>query len=108
MPKSLEVGPTASRYALVGPAGDSSAIVVVSTEPGDMADPDLFEKIESLTSDIESLTNKIESLTNENRDLNEVIVDLKGRIAVLTAQNQLLAERLRYNDELIINLTGPR
>jgi hypothetical protein len=47
------------------------------------------------------LADKVRELTEENQGL-------KSRLAVLEAQNELLRERLKYNDDLILNLTGGR
>jgi hypothetical protein len=46
------------------------------------------------------------SLSERIKELTEINMDLRSRLAVLEAQNELLRERLKYNDELILNLTG--
>ena len=101
MPKSLEVGPTASRPSTDG-QGDSSAIVVVDSDVIDA------EGQVALLDRIDELNQQIDYLNDEKRALNEAIIDLRGRLAVLEAQNQLLVDRLHYNDQLINNLTVPR
>ncbi|MDR0620945.1 MAG: hypothetical protein LBJ61_03600 [Deltaproteobacteria bacterium] len=101
MPKSLEVGATASRPGQEG-LEDSSAIVVVDSEVDDVTAQ------ETLQDQIDSLNEQIDYLNDEKRALNEAITDLRSRNAVLEAQNQILVERLRQNDQIINNLTEPR
>jgi hypothetical protein len=99
MPKTLEVGPTDSRFAPV--EDDSSSIVVLDPETNEITN--------------ESQSDQIQRLTNENAELNsdktallEHINNLNAQIAVLKAQNELLNDRMRNSDQVIFNLTTPR
>ncbi|MDR2367017.1 MAG: hypothetical protein LBF58_02735 [Deltaproteobacteria bacterium] len=99
MPKNLEVGTTDSRFAPERD-GDSAAILVLPPD-GDAPETTLSEMVDKLSYENQTLK-------NDNASLNQELTELRSQIAVLRAQNQLLMERLNYDDQLIINLTTPR
>jgi hypothetical protein len=100
IPRSLEVGSTESRFAPVND-GDSTAILVLSPETDE-------SNLEALKAQIEGLAQDNQELANLNQAQADEINNLKTQILVLQTQNQILQDRLNYNDQIIINLTTPR
>ncbi|MDR2302160.1 MAG: hypothetical protein LBF38_08995 [Deltaproteobacteria bacterium] len=100
IPRSLEVGSTESRFA-PGNDGDSTAILVLSPDSNEL-------DVEALNSQIEGLSFENQELANLNQAQAEEINNLRTQILVLQTQNQILQDRLNYNDQIIINLTTPR
>jgi hypothetical protein len=87
-PTSLEVGPSSARFAPVPDGEDSAAIVVLPPDN----QPTVINN---------EMADQIQTLIDENNAL-------RNRISVLEAQNELLLDRLNYNDRLIMILTSPR
>jgi hypothetical protein len=99
MPKTLEVGPTDSRFAPV--EDDSSSILVLDPETNEITN-------ETPDDVIQRLTNENTELNNDKVALLEQITNLNAQIAVLKAQNELLNDRMHNSDQVIFNLTTPR
>ncbi|MDR1677314.1 MAG: bZIP transcription factor, partial [Deltaproteobacteria bacterium] len=83
---SLEVGPATTSFAPENQ--DSTAILILPPE----------EDTEAIKTNFEA---RIKELTEEN-------AALKSRVKVLEAQNELLFDRLKFSDKVLINITEPK